>query len=74
MHDEDEPDRSHHIYGEVNPFHWIRSSIGNAYHSGVSYDQLWWATMMADTPEQFDAAISAAEELNLLIKRPTSGV
>lgn len=38
----------------------------------TSYDQLWWATLMADTPDQFDAAIFAAEQLNDVVKVTTS--
>jgi hypothetical protein len=70
--EDDDPSEAHRLYGEVNPVHWLRSSIGDAYHSGVSYDQLWWAIMLGETPEQIDAGISAAEQLNIIVKTPTS--
>lgn len=67
--DEQEPD----IYGDVDPFMWALSSFGNAFFSGVSYQQLWEAVNMSRTPEQLDAAISAIEDLNNIVYPSNKG-
>lgn len=55
------------IHPEIDPFTWARSTIGNAFYSGVSFEQLWVAVHMAETPDQLDAAISAIEFLNKIV-------
>lgn len=67
--DDDVPD----IHPEVDPFTWFRSSFGNAYFSGVSYEQMWQAVQMSETPEQLDAAISAIEDLNNMVYPSVEG-
>lgn len=58
---------------EIDPFTWARSSFGNAYLSGVTYEQVWIAILLATTPEQFDAAIDAIDKLNIIVQNERRG-
>lgn len=53
---------------EITDYNYIASSIGNAYFSGVSYDQLWNCVLLAGSREEFDTAVSTTIDLNKLIK------
>ena len=53
---------------EITDYNYIGSAIGNAYFSGVSFDQLWNCVSMSETREQLDAAVSATIKLNELTK------
>lgn len=44
---------------KITDYNYIGSSIGNAFFSGISFDELWNCVFMCDTPEELDAAISA---------------
>lgn len=49
---------------EISDYNYIGSSIGNAYFSGLSFDQLWSCVMLSQTREQLDAAIAAQIQLS----------
>ena len=49
---------------DISDYNYIGSAIGNAYFSGVSFDELWSCVMLSQTREQLDAAISAQIRLS----------
>ena len=49
---------------EVNE---VLSTIGNAFFSGVSFDQLWDCITLTDDRAKLDAAIKATIDLNELV-------
>jgi hypothetical protein len=52
----------------ISDYNYIGSSIGNAYFSGVSFDQLWSCVAMSSSREELDAAVSATIRMNELTK------
>jgi hypothetical protein len=52
----------------ISEYNYIGSAIGNAYFSGVSFDQLWECVAMAENREQLDVAVEATILLNELQK------
>ncbi len=55
---------------KVDPFKLMGSALGNAYFSGVSFDQLWQCIAISRTPEELDAAIDATINMNVSIHIP----
>jgi len=53
---------------KISDYNYIGSAIGNAYFSGVSFDQLWNCVSMSETREELDAAVTATIDLNKLTK------
>ena len=53
---------------EITDYNYIGSAIGNAYFSGVSFEQLWDCVVMSQTREELDAEVTATIHLNELIK------
>ena len=51
---------------KITDYNYIGSAIGNAYFSGVSFNELWNCVTMCDTPDELDAAISATIRLKEL--------
>ena len=49
---------------DISDYNYIGSAIGNAYFSGVSFDELWSCVMLSQTREELDAAISAQIRLS----------
>jgi hypothetical protein len=56
---------------EISDYNYIGSSIGNAFFSGVSFEQLWDCVSMSQTREELDAAVTATIRLNELTKGDT---
>lgn len=54
---------------DITDYNYIGSAIGNAYFSGVSYDQLWLAIRNSESREELDASIDALIQLNKLLKK-----
>jgi hypothetical protein len=54
---------------EISDYNYIGSSIGNAYFSGVSFDQLWECVLLASTREELDFAITSTIKLNELVMK-----
>ena len=67
-------DKSHEMFGDVDKFAWSGSSVLNAYYSGVSYEQLVNAFMIAGTNQQLDIAIAASEWFNNTVEEYNQGV
>ena len=53
---------------EITDYNYIGSSIGNAFFSGLSFEQLWSCVPLSENREQLDAAVSATITMNDLIK------
>jgi hypothetical protein len=53
---------------KITDYEYIGSAIGNAYFSGVSFEQLWNCVFMSETREELDAAVTATIDLNKLTK------
>jgi hypothetical protein len=51
---------------KITDYNYIGSAIGNAYFSGVSFNELWDCVFMSETPGELDAAISATIRLKEL--------
>jgi hypothetical protein len=51
---------------KITDYNYIGSAIGNAYFSGVSFNELWNCIVMCDAPDELDAAISATIRLKEL--------
>jgi hypothetical protein len=45
---------------------YFSSAVGNAFFSGLSFEQVWSCILIAADAKQFDAAISATIALNEL--------
>jgi hypothetical protein len=54
---------------EISDYNYIASSIGNAYFSGVSFEQLWNCVSISNNREELDATVSATILFNDLIRR-----
>lgn len=50
-------------------YDYIGSSIGNAYFSGVSFNELWQCVLVSETKEELDAAI----EVTIKLKEMNNG-
>lgn len=44
---------------KIHDFDYLSSSIGNAYFSGLTFDELWRCILLSETREELDAAVSA---------------
>jgi hypothetical protein len=53
---------------KILDYDYIGSSIGNAFFSGVSFEQLWDCVSLSQTREELDAAVTATIRLNELTK------
>ena len=54
------------FYMEINDYNYIGSAVGNAYFSGLTFDQLWSCVSLSYTREELDAAVTAQIRLNEL--------
>jgi hypothetical protein len=41
----------------VDDWDYIMSTLGNAYYSDLTFDEVWSCVNVSCTPEQFDAAV-----------------
>lgn len=48
---------------KIDDFDYIASSLGNAYFSGVSFEQLWNCVQLSANREELDASVSASIRL-----------
>lgn len=51
---------------EISDYNYIGSSIGNAYFSGLSFQELWSCVMLSSTREELDAAVDLTIKLKEL--------
>ena len=52
----------------IDDYSYIGSSIGNAYFSGISFEQLWNCVSMSSNREELDSAVSATIKLNKMVE------
>ena len=52
----------------ITDYNYISSSIGNAFFSGLTFEQLWECVAISETREQLDTAVSATIDLNNIVK------
>jgi hypothetical protein len=53
----------------IEDYNYIGSSIGNAFHSGLTFEEFWQCVHMSKTREELDFAVSATIELNKIFKK-----
>lgn len=53
---------------KITDFNYFGSTLGNAYYSGLTFQELWSCMLLASTREQFDEAVLATIKLKALIK------
>jgi len=51
---------------KIPDYNHIGSSIGNAYFSGLSFQELWSCVMLSSTREELDAAVDLTIKLKEL--------
>ena len=56
-------------YEDIDDYMYIGSTIGNAYFSGVSFDELWQCVHISKTREELDAAV----EITIKLKEIKNG-
>jgi len=42
---------------KISDWNYIMSTLGNAYHSDLTFNEVWSCVSVSCTPEQFDAAV-----------------
>lgn len=52
----------------ITDYNYISSSIGNAFFSGLTFEQLWECVAISETREQLDTAVSATINLINIVK------
>ena len=55
----------------ISDYNYISSSIGNAFFSGISFEELWNCVIQSSSREELDAAVSATIRLNEIIQGNT---
>jgi hypothetical protein len=51
---------------KITDYNYITSSIGNAYFSGLSFDELWNCVSVSKTREELDTAVDITIKLKEL--------
>lgn len=65
MDEDDDADRAHQLADlSVTPWHLVGSTLGNAFYSGLTLEQVWSCYSESLTLEQFDTAVNAQAELH----------
>lgn len=54
---------------EITDYNYIGSAIGNAYYSGLTFEQLWSCVVISSTREELDEAVSATIKLNEIVTK-----
>lgn len=54
---------------EITDYNYITSTIGNAFFSGLSFDELWECVVVSTSREDFDTAVDATIKLKELISK-----
>ena len=47
----------------ITDYNYIGSTIGNAFYSGLSFEELWSCVMLSSTREELDATIDITIKL-----------
>ena len=51
---------------EITDYNYIGSTIGNAFFSGLSFQELWSCVVLSSTREELDAAVEMTIKLKEL--------
>jgi hypothetical protein len=54
---------------EITDYNYVLSSVGNAYFSGLTFEELWQCISISETREQLDASIDATIKLQELAEK-----
>jgi hypothetical protein len=54
---------------EITDYNYVLSSVGNAYFSGLTFEELWQCVSISETREQLDASIDATIKLQELTEK-----
>jgi len=54
---------------DISDYNYIGSAIGNAYYSGLTFEQLWDCVAISSTREELDETVSAIILLNEIVKK-----
>ena len=57
------------VYKDGEEVNEVLSAVGNAFFSGVSFEQLWDCIGVADNREALDAAVTATIDLNEMVDK-----
>ena len=66
MNPDDQDDPFEMYDHEISDYNYIGSSIGNAYFSGLSFQELWSCAILSSTKEELDAAVTLTIKLKEL--------
>lgn len=53
----------------ISDYNYVLSSVGNAFFSGLSFEELWSCVVLSDNREELDAAVKAAIYLKKICKK-----
>jgi hypothetical protein len=54
---------------KISDYNYIGSSVGNAFFSGVTFEQLWDCVSLSSTREELDDAVSTTIKLNEIARK-----
>jgi hypothetical protein len=54
---------------EISDYNYIGSAIGNAFHSGLTFEEFWHCVYMSKTREELDFAVTATIDFKKIVKR-----
>jgi hypothetical protein len=54
---------------KITDYNYFGSTVGNAFHSGLTFEELWQCVFMSKTREELDFAITATIDLNKITKK-----
>jgi hypothetical protein len=53
----------------ITDYNYFGSTVGNAFHSGITFEELWQCVSMSETREELDFAVTATIDLNEITKK-----
>jgi hypothetical protein len=54
---------------KIADYDYIGSAIGNAYYSGLTFEQLWSCVLLSTTREELDESVSATIKLHEITEK-----
>ena len=61
-------ENQNHIDFKITDYNYFGSTLGNAYFSGLTLEEIWSCVSLAENREQFDDAISITIKLKKIQK------
>jgi hypothetical protein len=56
------------MYKDIDDYTFLGSTIGHAYFSGLTFEELWGCISLAETREDFDTAVEITIKMKELTK------